>query len=192
LEALTILLIAIGLSMDTFAVSLGIGTSQRCNSLRSSLRLIWHLSLFQGGLTLAGWAAGATVQRYLANYDHWIIFALLLFVGGRMLKEGFDPNHDNSQGSDPSRGATLILLSVATSLDATAVGLSLAIMRLNVIFSILTIWLATVIFAAIGLLTGNSLGKRFGKRMEILGGLILIAIGVRVLVEHLVLLPAIS
>ena len=185
MDILTIILIAIGLSMDSFAVSLGIGTSQRCNSLRSSLRLIWHLSLFQGGLTFIGWAAGSTVQRYIANFDHWIILGLLLFVGGRMIREGLDPNHESHNDTDPTKGATLILLSVATSLDATAVGLSMAMMNLNILLSVFVIWLMTVVFSSTGLFAGNSLGKRFGKRMEVLGGLILIGIGVRVVVEHL-------
>jgi len=186
MDFLTILLVSIGLSMDTFAVSLGIGTTQRCNSKRSAVRLIWHLSFFQAGMTFIGWAAGETIQRYLSGLDHWIIFALLLFVGGRMLLEGFDKKEDKeANGNDPTRGSTLVLLSLATSLDASAVGLSMAMMNLNILFSVIAIGIVTAAFAATGLFAGNLLGTRFGKRMEILGGIILIGIGIRVVIEHM-------
>ena len=181
----TILLIAIGLAMDCFAVSLGVGTAGTAIGMRPTFRLFFHFGLFQAGMTLLGWLAGRTVVGYIAGVDHWVAFGLLLFVGIRMVRGGMRKGDEAPAIADPSRGMTLVMLSVATSIDALAVGLSLALLSVNVFWSALLIGLVSAALSLVGLLLGNQLGLRFGKSMEILGGVILIGIGLRVLITHL-------
>jgi manganese efflux pump family protein len=179
-----ILLIAVGLAMDAFAVSLGVGTTKFADSARPRFRLAWHFGLFQALMPTLGWLLGMTVARFIAPFDHWIALILLSFVGVRMIRSGLSRETD-SHPTDPSRGGTLIMLSVATSIDAFAVGLSLAMLRMPIIYPALVIGVVTAGLSTVGLLLGNRLGKTFGKRMEIIGGIILIAIGIRIVVTHL-------
>ena len=170
--------------MDCFAVSLGVGTSDFNKDIRTYFRLSFHFGLFQGGMALIGWLVGQTIVDFIAPVDHWIAFALLAFVGGRMVREGLDPNHEGSK-CDPSRGKMLVILCVATSIDALAVGLSMAFVSVDIVQAVLLIGLASLVLSIIGLRLGNKLGKVFGKRMEVLGGLLLIGIGIRIVVTHL-------
>ncbi len=181
----TILLIAIGLAMDCFAVSLGVGTAGTAVGFRPTFRLFFHFGLFQGGMTLLGWLAGKTVVTYIASVDHWVAFGLLAFVGLRMLRGGLRMSGEEPAIPDPSRGMTLVMLSVATSIDALAVGLSLALLSVNVYWAALLIGGVSAVLSLLGLLLGNQLGLRFGKSMEVIGGIILIGIGLRVLITHL-------
>jgi putative Mn2+ efflux pump MntP len=182
----TIFLIAIGLAMDCFAVSLGVGTAGTAVGLRPTFRLFFHFGLFQGGMTLLGWLAGKTVVTYIASVDHWVAFGLLVFVGVRMILGGLRKAGEEPSITDPSRGMTLVMLSVATSIDALAVGLSLALLDVNVFWAALLIGGVSAILSLVGLLLGNQLGMRFGKSMEVLGGIILIGIGLRVLITHVI------
>ncbi len=182
----TIFLIAIGLAMDCFAVSLGVGTAGTATGPRPTFRLFFHFGLFQGGMTLLGWLAGKTVVTYIAAVDHWVAFALLAFVGVRMIRGGLQKAGEEPAIPDPSRGLTLVMLSVATSIDALAVGLSLALLDVNVFWSALLIGGVSAVLSLVGLLLGNQLGLRFGKVMEILGGIILVGIGLRVVITHIV------
>jgi putative Mn2+ efflux pump MntP len=179
-----VLLIALGLAMDAFAVCLGAGTTQHINGPRPVFRLAFHFGLFQALMPVLGWLVGTTIERWIAPVDHWIAFGLLAFVGVRMIRSGLD-SEGESHSTDPSRGATLIMLSVATSIDAFAVGLSLAVLNVNIIYPAIVIGLVAAGMSLLGLLLGQRLGEAFGKRMEVVGGLILIAIGVRVLIAHL-------
>jgi manganese efflux pump family protein len=181
----TILLIAIGLAMDCFAVSLGVGTAGTAVGARATFRLFFHFGLFQAGMTLLGWLAGKTVVGYISSLDHWVAFGLLMFVGIRMIRGGLRKTGETPSIPDPSRGLTLVMLSVATSIDALAVGLSLALLSVNVFWAALLIGAVSAGMSLAGLLLGNQLGSRFGKSMELLGGVILIGIGLRVLITHL-------
>lgn len=181
----TILLIAIGLAMDCFAVSLGVGTAGTARGFRSTFRLFFHFGLFQGGMTLIGWLAGKTIVTFIAGVDHWVAFILLLIVGGRMIRSASRGAGEEPAIPDPTHGLTLVMLSIATSIDALAVGLSLALLSVNVFWSALLIGGVSSALSLVGLTLGNQLGIRFGKSMELLGGVILILIGLRVLVTHL-------
>ncbi len=179
-----IFLVAIGLAMDCFAVSLGVGTSGKANSARPVFRLVFHFGLFQGLMTFLGWLAGKTILNVIAGFDHWLVLGLLTLVGVHMIVESF--NHKVEESNlDPSRGLTLIILAIATSLDALAVGISMALLDVNVLKACLTIGLVSSALSVAGLLGGDYLGRKFGKRMELLGGIILIGIGLRVLFTHL-------
>ncbi len=186
MDFLTTFLIAIGLAMDVFAVSLGIGTLQGNHSPRAIFRLSFHFGLFQGLMTLLGWLAGSSIAALISGFDHWIAAGLLAFVGFRMIRSGFDPKAEIYQ-TDPSRGGMLVMLSVATSIDALAVGISFAMLAVNIVSSSLTIGLVSSALSLVGLGLGQRLGALFGKRMEILGGLILLGIGARILISHLLL-----
>jgi putative Mn2+ efflux pump MntP len=179
-----VLLIAVGLAMDAFAVSLGVGTTRFAESARSRFRLAWHFGLFQALMPALGWLVGSAVERLIAPFDHWIALGLLAFVGARMIRSGLSSDEE-SHPTDPSRGGTLVMLSIATSIDAFAVGLSLAVLGGPIVYPAVVIGVVTGGLSLAGLLAGNRLGKTFGKRMEIVGGVILIAIGIRIVVSHL-------
>jgi putative Mn2+ efflux pump MntP len=179
-----ILLIAVGLAMDCFTVALGIGTNNRKKSVRMVLRLAWHFGLFQGGMTFLGWYAGSQVADLISRFDHWVAFILLLYVGGKMILESRKDEADCPPG-DPTRGGSLVMLSIATSIDALAVGLSLALIDGSILVNSIIIGVASFLLAVAGYLLGDRLGCRFGKRMELIGGLILVGIGIKVLVSHI-------
>lgn len=182
-----VLLIAFGLALDAFAVSLGVGVARRATTSRPIFRLSFHFGMFQFLMPIHGWYAGTHVARYVEAWDHWIALALLAFVGVRMIRSGLDPEADPFAGKDPSKGLTMVMLSVATSIDALAVGLSLAMLRISIWYPSVVIGVVTAGLSLFGLLVGHRLGARFGKRTEVLGGLILIGIGVKVVLEHTVL-----
>jgi len=184
LQTLEITLIAIGLAMDCFAVSLGIGTNGLKKTRRMVLRLAFHFGLFQGGMALLGWLAGRQIAHLIASFDHWVAFVLLLWVGGRMIIGSFK-DIDECSPSDQTRGGSLVMLSIATSIDAMAVGLSLAMIDGSILTSSLVIGATSFILSVAGFWLGDRLGCRFGKRMELAGGVILVAIGVKVLLSHL-------
>jgi manganese efflux pump family protein len=185
MDLISLIFTGIGLAMDCFAVSLGIGAGNTARTVRPIFRLSFHFGLFQGLMTVIGWLVGSTVANLIANLDHWIALGLLGWVGTRMIIQGLKPADSDQPRTDPSRGSTLILLAVATSLDAMAVGLSMAIVKVNIWTSSLLIGVITIALSLAGLLIGNRLGIAFGKRMEIIGGLILNGIGIRILITHL-------
>ena len=186
MELATSFFIAVGLAMDAFAVSLGIGTTGQARDRRSKFRLIFHFGFFQGGMTLLGWLLGTTIAGFIGGIDHWVALALLAYVGANMIRSGLNPDGECYQ-SNPSKGKTLMMLCVATSLDAMAVGLGMAMLRTPVVFPSVVIGVVTAGLSTFGLFAGTQLGIKFGKRMEILGGLILIGIGLRILYTHIVI-----
>jgi putative Mn2+ efflux pump MntP len=185
MDLISLIFTGIGLAMDCFAVSLGIGTTKMTRGFRPYFRLSFHFGLFQGLMTLLGWLVGTTIANLIANVDHWIALGLLAFVGTRMIIEGSTPAKETRVRADPSRGGTLVLLAVATSLDAMAVGLSMAIVRVDIWLSSLLIGVISAGLSLVGLGIGHRLGLAFGKKMEIIGGLILNGIGLRILITHL-------
>lgn len=181
---INIIIIAIGLAMDSFTISLGIGTAGRIRNVRPIFRVSYHLGLFQGLFTVFGWLAGSGMARYIARYDHWVAMLLLAYVGVKMIRSGINPE-EKMYEIDPTRGKMLVLLSAACSIDALAVGLSFGMLNMDVLLPSIVIGLVSVIFSLVGLYAGHRLGVRFGKRMEVLGGLLLIGIGGQILITHL-------
>ena len=181
---LEIFLIALSMAMDAFAVCLSAGTQEQTSGTHPAFRLAFHFGLFQFLMPILGWFAGATIVRYISAFDHWIAFGLLAFVGIRMIRSGFDSNGEE-QKKDPSRGWTLVLLSIAVSIDALAIGFSLALVGVTIWYPAVVIGLVTGLISWLGIYLGNRLGQRFGKRMEIVGGIVLFIIGIRILITHL-------
>jgi putative Mn2+ efflux pump MntP len=179
-----ILLIAVGLAMDAFAVSLIAETLRNVSGPRATFRLAFHFGLFQFIMPLIGWSAGVKTVNLISGFDHWIAFGLLAFVGVRMITSGCGSREEPFDG-DPSRGYTLVALAVATNIDALAVGLSLGVVGLSIWYPAVVIGLVAGGLSLLGVRLGRTVAAAFGKRMEIVGGLILIAIGLRILVSHL-------
>lgn len=184
MDFITLFLIAVGLAMDTFAVSLGISTTNQKREWRQLLRLSFHFGLFQGLMTFLGWLGGSLIAKWITNIDHWIIFALLCWVGIHMIIGSFSKGEEVKR-KDPSRGWSLIILSIATSLDALAVGISMAFLNVHIGWVSLLIAGVSFLLSGIGGYAGCSLGMKFGKRMELIGGIILVGIGIRILITHL-------
>ncbi len=179
-----ILLIAVGMAMDAFAVSIGIGTTRVVCAPRPVFRLSFHFGLFQFIMPILGWLAGSRFASYIAAFDHWVALALLAFVGGRMIRSGLNADAETFT-CDPSRGRMLMTLSIATSIDAFAIGLSLAMLQVDILYPSLVIGIVTATLSLVGILIGHRLGEVVGKRMEVVGGLILIGIGVRIVLSHI-------
>ncbi len=172
--------IAVGLAMDAAAVSMAAAASGYARDGRAVFRLSFHFGLFQALLPLVGWFLGTGLVAHVATFSHWVAFGLLAFVGGRMVRSGLD-GRTETHAKDPSRGLTMVMLSLAVSIDAMAVGLSFAMLKVAVVWPALIIGLVTglISLGAIGL--GNRLGGLLGKRMELVGGLVLLGIGLRIL-----------
>lgn len=186
MSTLTLLGIALGLAMDAFAVAIGTGLQLCVVSRRQTFRMAFHFGLFQFLMPIVGWLAGLTLVDLIAPVDHWIAFGLLAFIGGKMIYEAFAHKDDESADScDPTRGWSLVGLSVATSIDALAVGLSLAVLGLDIWYPAIVIGIVAGALTVLGLELGCRFGSLLGKRMEVVGGLVLIGIGVKILVEHL-------
>jgi len=177
--------LAAALAMDAFAVAVATGLYLRTVSGRQTFRLAFHFGLFQALMPVLGWVAGRTVADLLARWDHWVAFGLLLAIGGRMIWESRRGDEREGRG-DPTRGVSLVVLSLATSMDALAVGLSLSLLDVEIL------WPAAVIGAVCAALTwaGLHLGRlaggaaRLGRWAERAGGIVLLAIGVHILWEH--------
>jgi putative Mn2+ efflux pump MntP len=184
MSPLTVLGLAVGLAMDALAVAVATGLLLGRPSPGHVLRLAFHFGLFQSLMPVVGWLAGRSVAVYIQDFDHWVAFGLLAFVAGKMLREAFHDGADVPAG-DPTRGWTLLLLSIATSIDALAVGLSMAFLDVSVWLPSVVIGLVAFAFTAAGVLVGARVGRTLGRWPEVVGGLVLLGIGVKILVEHL-------
>jgi putative Mn2+ efflux pump MntP len=184
MDTITLLGLALALAMDAFAVALGTGATLSCLTGRHLFRLGFHFGLFQALMPVIGWLAGQTVIQWVSAWDHWIAFGLLALIGGRMIHEAYS-DKEKSDDRDPTRGLSLVLLSVATSIDALAVGFSLSVIGISIWIPSLVIGLVAGFLTVVGMLVGGRIGDRWGSKVEILGGMILISIGLKILAEHL-------
>jgi manganese efflux pump family protein len=188
MNLIDILVIAVGLSMDAFAVAVAGSIAIGRVSRRQIFRFSFHFGLFQALMPALGWLAGSSAEQYISGWDHWIAFLLLGFVGGKALvgalHDGKAEVGEKAKG-DPTRGWSLVLFSVATSIDALAVGIALAAVNVTIWIPAAIIGVVTASLTMVGMLLGGRIGIRFGKRVEILGGLTLIGIGIKILIGHL-------
>jgi len=182
LDALSIMLIAVGLAMDAFSVAAVAGFVLKTFSTKQAFRLSFSFGFFQFFMPLAGWVAGSTVAILIANYDHWVAFGLLAIVGGKMIREG---TRTGAYRSDPTRGISVLVFSIATSIDALAVGLTFAFTNVAVLYPAIVIGVIAALFTLCGLYLGSKSSRLFGKYVEVLGGVILISIGLRILITHI-------
>ena len=184
MDAITLLGLALALAMDAFAVALGTGAVLSRLTGRQLFRLSFHFGLFQSLMPVIGWLAGLTIMQWVEAWDHWIAFSLLAIIGGRMIYEAFS-DKEKTDDRDPTKGLSLVLLSIATSIDALAVGFSLSVIGVSIWMPALVIGLVAGVLTVVGMLLGGRIGNRWGSRVETFGGLVLIAIGLKILIEHL-------
>lgn len=189
-------ILALALAMDALAVAVATGMQLHCGGRgymtpRHVFRLAFHFGLFQAFMPVLGWLAGLSVRGVIEQWDHWVAFALLAFVGVKMIREALCAKDDEKRTSDPTRGASLVLLSVATSIDALAVGLSFALLDLSIWKPAAVIGAVCCCVTACGMLLGsramsaNIPGlRRLGHRAGLAGGIVLVLIGLRILWEH--------
>lgn len=177
---------AFALAMDAFAVAVGLSFSQERLTLKQSLRLSFSFGLFQFLMPILGWLAGQSVLEYIQAFDHWVAFGMLLFIGCRMIWESAkDRQGLKARRTDSTRGLSLLLLSIATSIDALAVGLSYSVLKIAILWPALIIGLVAFLMTLIGTKAGPLSGLALGKRADFIGGLVLIGIGLKILFGHI-------
>jgi len=186
LSLFSIILIAAALAMDAFAVAIAAGVTLKTLDFRQRFRLSWHFGLFQALMPIAGWLAGSTVNRYIESVDHWIAFGLLAYVSFHMIKDFFAQDEEQRKVKDPTKGMMMVMLSVSTSIDALAVGLSMSMLQVEIIFPAVIIGITASAFTLLGMELGSKIG-RFDKLRPfalLAGGIILLLIGFNILYEH--------
>jgi putative Mn2+ efflux pump MntP len=183
MDYFTILAIALGLSFDTFAVSLTYGVVRNGIIFRQASRVATVFAIFQGGLTVAGYFLGSFISVLLKETDHWIALGVLAFLGVKMIMEGY--REDREDLRDYTNPLVLCTIAVATSIDAFAVGISLALLNIAILKAGILIGAVTFLASMTAIRIGKSAGARLGSKVEVLGGIILIVIGLKILLEHL-------
>jgi putative Mn2+ efflux pump MntP len=183
-EIYPIIFIAIGLAMDAFAVSITSGITIECLKIKHAFRIALFFGLFQALMPILGWLAGIGLKQYVEAFDHWIAFGLLLFIGGKMIYEALWISEVEKK-CDPLNLYVLLGLAIATSIDALAVGVTFAFIKIPIITPALVIGVITFSISFSGVFIGNRLGDQLGSKMEVIGGIILIGMGVKILLQHL-------
>ncbi len=181
---LNILGISVALGMDAFAVAISAGLNIERLTGRHVFRLAFFFGFFQFAMAVLGWLAGATIDVYISAFDHWVAFGLLVAIGGKMLWEAWSGKVPASR-SDPTRGWTVIILSVATSIDALATGMSMAFIGVSIWLPSVVIGIVAAAMTVIGIRFGSRIGRKGGRWAEVLGGVVLISIGLQILISHL-------
>ena len=186
MQLLNISAIAVALAMDAFAVSIAAGVTLKQVSFRQTFRLAWHFGFFQAMMPVLGWSAGIYIRTWIEQYDHWVAFGLLTFVAQGMLRAAFEKEKAEEDRKDPTRGVTMVMLSVATSIDALAVGLSLSMIEVSIWTPAIIIGLVAGAFTTIGMHLGKKIGTttNLGRYAEAVGGVVLILIGINIIRQH--------
>jgi len=185
MDMLTIFVIAFGLAMDAFAVSITSGTIIKHPKINNALKIAIFFGLFQAVMLLIGLLAGSSLSDFITGYDHWIAFGLLSLVGCKMIYESIKVDSGKKE-TNPLNVYVLLILSVATSIDALAVGVSFAFLKIFIVSSIIVVGAVTFLLSFLGVFAGDRFGHLFENKIEIVGGLILIGIGIKILIEHLI------
>jgi putative Mn2+ efflux pump MntP len=183
LNWLNLLGVSVGLAMDAFAVSIAAGMTVGGVTPRHVFRVAFHFGLFQFMMPILGWWVGSAVSWYVSDYDHWLAFGLLSIIGGKMLLDAGSEAGGGTK-SDPTRGWLLVALSVATSIDALAVGLSMAFIHVSILLPCVVIGLVAASFSAVGITFANRIRRRWGRVADVLGGCALIMVGIRIVISH--------
>ena len=185
MDLLTILVIAVGLSMDAFAVSVASGAVYKKLEIRHAILMAVSFGAFQAIMPIAGWLAGLCFRRFIQDFDHWVAFAMLAIIGCKMIYEAFAIKKTDKKLQSMSF-LVLLTLSVATSIDALAVGITLSLLNGAIVTTVIIIGLVTFGFSYAGVHIGKKFGHFFKSKIEIIGGLVLIGIGTKILIEHLI------
>lgn len=178
-----ILLIGIGLAMDAFAVSICKGLSMKKMNWKNAVIIALYFGVFQALMPLIGYFLGMTFESIVTTFDHWVAFALLTLIGGGMIKESFDDEDDKK--NDKVDFKTMVVLAIATSIDALAIGITFAFFDVNIVLAISIIGIITVIISVLGVKIGNRFGDKYQNKAQLMGGIILVLLGFKILLEHL-------
>ena len=178
-----IIVIGIGLAMDAFAVSVCKGLAMKKLDCKKAIIIAVYFGIFQTLMPVLGYFLGSTLSSFVQQVDHWIAFILLVLIGGNMIKDSTDDEEEKR--NDRVDVKTMVLLAIATSIDALAVGVTFAFFEVNLLLSILIIGIITFTLSVLGVVIGNKFGDKFQNRAELAGGIILIVIGLKILLEHL-------
>ena len=181
--AIEILLISIGLAMDAFAVSVCKGLAMKKMSWKKAIIIGLYFGIFQAVMPVIGYFLGTTFERFITYVDHWVAFILLVGIGINMVKEAFNKESENRNDNVDMK--TMLVLSIATSIDALAIGITFACLKIHIVMPVITIGLITFIISVIGVKIGNRFGDKYEKKAEIMGGVILILLGIKIVLEHL-------
>jgi len=184
MEFYWLIILAIGLSVDSFAASVSCGLILSEITFKKALKIAFFLAFFQALMPIIGWKIGRELEPLIRNFDHWVAFVLLALIGLKMVYESFKTEKPDEK-MNPLDLKVLVWLSIATSIDALIAGIGFSVTDLNLFLTALVIGFTTGLFSMLGILFGKKTGIRFGKNMEILGGIILIGIGVKILLDHL-------
>ncbi len=184
-------LIGVGLSMDAFAVSVCKGLAMEKINKKQAVVIGLYFGGFQALMPLLGWLLGVRFQKYIVSIDHWVAFVLLVFIGGKMILEAVRDKEDQEVGQKdlPLNHKEMLIMAVATSIDALAVGITFAFLDIPIVEAVTIIGCTTFVLSVAGVVVGNFFGTRYKKKAEISGGVILILIGLKILTEHLGILP---
>lgn len=185
MSILEIFFIGVGLSMDAFAVALCKGLNMKKINYYHTVIIALFFGGFQALMPLAGWLLGKQFEDYITSVDHWIAFVLLVYIGSKMIYESIKGEEEESGTGERLDYKELLIMAVATSIDALAVGITLAFFKVSILQSITVIGITTFVLSIIGVTIGNRFGMKFKKKAEISGGIILILIGTKILLEHL-------
>lgn len=180
---LEIILLGIGLAMDAFAVSICKGLSMKRMNWKNAIIIVFYFGAFQAIMPAIGYFLGTTFESFVTAVDHWIAFILLSFIGGNMIKESFD--NEDEKKNDRVDFKTMVVLAIATSIDALAVGITFAFFDVNVIFAVSVIGVITFFISLLGVKVGNKFGDKYQNKAELMGGILLVLLGIKILVEHL-------
>jgi len=185
MDLISIFIIAISLSIDSFAASVVLGSNSSQFKITNILKVALIMSFFQVLMPFIGWGIGDKFKYLIESFDHWIAFVLLISVGGKMLYESLSKDDSSNNNFKISNFYVLVTLGISTSIDALVVGISFGILRVSVVTPIIIIGITTFLFSSVGVLLGGKFGKHLGGKFEIIGGVVLILLGIKILIEHL-------
>lgn len=180
-----IFLIALALAIDAFAVAMTAGAHFKKTTNRQKFRLSFHFGLFQFFMPIIGWFAGSSIVEYISIFDHWIAMLILSVIGIKMIKDGLSNDSIETYKNDITKGLALVSLSIATSIDALAVGFSIGIVEQAIFYPSIIIGVVAAMMTLIGIQLGEKLSLKFGNKVAIIGGIILILIGIKIVIEHI-------
>ena len=185
MDLISIFIIAISLSIDSFAASVVLGSNSNKILLLNVIKVAFIMGFFQASMPLIGWGIGDKFKYLIESFDHWIAFILLLLVGGKMIYESINNKNESDSNFQISNFYVLVTLGISTSIDALVVGIGFGILKVQIYTPVIIIGIVTFLFSTIGVIIGKKVGAKFGSKFEIIGGIVLILLGTKILIEHL-------
>ncbi|MCW3807098.1 manganese efflux pump MntP [Plebeiibacterium marinum] len=185
MNILSLIIVGIGLSIDSLAASISTGACCKKLLKRHVIKVAAFMAIFQGGLPYIGWLIGTGFKRLIEDYDHWVAFILLFLIGAKLIYEGLSKHEEGCSNFNPTNNLLLAGMAIATSIDALVVGIGFGVIKINIYQAMLIIGITTFIFSTVGVYLGKKIGTKINSGIEIFGGLVLIGIGVKILIEHI-------